>query len=221
MIPIVTTINSIEDVKGYKTIADITVDNNDEVILYIYDSNFIVISVISEEHNNNRIFILTKVDDFYIKEKEIFLDGVNHSDKNGINLSVTKHDKKYILALADTYYKTEDGEIIGCVFLYKFISGKGWCCIKELTSFKEDSEFGNYLEFTEDGLIVGFINNNEQNFYLYRTNNFKHFNKEKIEYDVQKLYSKLSNYDNIFFVMDEYNNKSDGVRKFRLRCTNK
>lgn len=70
-------------------------------------------------------------------------------------------------------------------------------------------------------LVVGYLSNNEQNFYLYKTDNFKHFNKEKIEHNVEKLYSKLSNNDNVFFVMDEYNNISDGKRKFRLRCTNK
>lgn len=154
MNPIVTTINSIEDVKGYKLIADIIVNEDDDVFLYIYDSNIIVISIISQEYNN-RIFILTKVDDFYIKEKEIFLNDGGCSNKSKTNISITKYKDEYILALSDPDYKSEDGFTTGCVFLYKFLSGKGWCCVKEITSSIEDNKFGNYLEFTKDEVSCG------------------------------------------------------------------
>lgn len=222
MIPTLTTVNSIEDVRGYKIIADIITDKDARLFYYIYDSNIIVISIVDKNYINNRIFILTKVGDFYIKEKEIFSTDENFSNMFGLNFVVTKHDKDYVLAISDEDYLSENNERTGCVFLYKFISGKGWLCIKELSVISTDdkikySKFGNYLNLTDDGLIVGHMCNNEQNYFLYKTNDFKHFSKEVVNYSVEEPIDEVTDSDNMFFTLN-VDDISDGKKRFKLKC---
>ncbi len=222
MISIITTVNSIENTEGYRIIADIATDEDNDINLFIHDHNIIIVSILDKiSADRNKIVILCRVGDFYIVEKEIIVNDCNYSNKFGKHIFVTKYENNYILAISDENYTLENGNSTGCVFLYKFIPTRGWCCIKELTLLNKDDEikynkFGNFLKFTDDGLVIGCENNNQQNYFLFKTNNFKHFHKQKIEYNEEELYSKISNSDNIYFVLDKYN-ISDGIQKFRLK----
>ncbi len=210
MIPIITTVNTIKDKDGFSTIAEVTTDlSTDTNFCLSEDGETIVMGVTDVDRTYNRVVILNKVSDFYIKEQEIILKDINASDKFGSFIDISKCGKDNIIAVSDRGYLSSDGCFnVGCVFIYKFISGKGWVCIKELTLLDGDDDlryrqFGNYLRFTEDGLIIGCVENIEQIYFLYKTNNFLHFNKQRINYTppIEQQRHK----DKIFIINTELN----------------
>lgn len=210
MIPIITTLNTIKDKDGFSIIADIKTDlSTDTNFCLSEDGETIVMGITDVDRTYNRVVILNKVSDFYIKEQEIILKDINASDKFGSFIDISKCGKDNVIAVSDRGYLSSDGSFnAGCVFIYKFISGKGWCCIKELTlldgidEFKY-SEFGNYLRFTDDGVIIGAIENSKQIYFLFKTNNFLHFIKKKIEY-TPPIKQQFHN-DKIFIINKEFN----------------
>ncbi len=209
MLPIITTINTIKDKDGFSTIVDVKTDlNTDTNFCLSEDGKLIIMGITNVDRDYNRVVILSKVGDFYIKEQEIILKDINTSDKFGSFIDIGTCGKDNIIAVSDKGYLSSDGCFnVGCVFIYKFISGKGWVCVKELTLLDgtDDlrySQFGNYLRFTEDGLIIGCLENIEQIYFLYKTNNFLHFNKQRINYTPP---TQQHHKDKIFILNTEFN----------------
>ncbi len=183
-----TTINSIS-ILGKTIIAEIDISDNDEIILNSSkDSNIIVLSVISHSEENNKIFILSKVGSFYIKEKEIKLTDKNVSKEFGKNIAINKFNNDYIVAISDTEYLSSNGvDSVGCVFIYRFVPNNGWKCTKQLTFIDNTDElryrrFGNILEFVNNDLYIGCIDN------------CKKFDKDKEQYSNSLLIYRSDNY---------------------------
>lgn len=183
-----TTINSIS-ILGETIIAEIDTNDNNEIILNSSkDGVIIVISIISHSEENNKIFILSKVGSFYIKEKEINVTDENISKEFGKNITINRFNNEYIIAISDTEYLSSNGvDSVGCVFIYQFIPKNGWKCIKQLTYIDDTDElryrrFGNIIEFVNNDLYIGCIDN------------CKKFNKDKEQYSNTLLIYKTDNY---------------------------
>lgn len=192
------TINSVSN-NDIFIIADIIIESTSEIIVSgSYDDKLIVLTIL-DKIKGNKVFILSKVGNFYIKEAEILIDDNNISDKFGENVEIIKHNNEYIIAISDSEYLSSNGiDKVGCVFLYKFLPNKGWSCIKELTLLDGNNEikynnFGEIIDFVKEGLVVSALNRDRQILFLFKTTNFLHFNKQELEtiFTIIKDRSKL------------------------------
>ena len=216
------TVNSISNL-GSNIIAELNIDDNDEIIINSSkDGILITVSVISSNKENNKIFILRRIQDFYIKEKGLVLDDVNVSKEFGKNIAINKFKNEYIIAISDTEYLSTNGKDgVGCVFIYRFIpiSGKRWTCVKELTFTDSRDElryqrFGNILEFVDNDLYIGCIDSYKKfscdkeqysnTLLIYKTDNYNHFqvtelgtNTEWLDSIINIVYVK----DNLFYFL--------------------
>lgn len=174
MLPIITTINTIKDKDGFSTIVDVKTDLNTNTNFCLSEDGKLIVS-----------------------------------DKFGSFIDIGTCGKDNIIAVSGKGYLSSGGCFnVGCVFICKFISGKGWVCVKELTLLDGTDDlryrqFGNYLRFTEDGLIIGCLENIEQIYFLYKTNNFLHFNKQRINYTPPT--QQHHHEDKIFIINTELN----------------
>lgn len=191
-------------------IAELDLNDTDHVVINSsIEGDLIVVSVISYL-DKNKIYVLSKVGDFYIKEKEIIEDDECISKRFGENIAISKINDEYMIAISDTeYYNSSGLNDVGCVFIYKSISGKGWWCVKQLFLIEDGDEnrysrFGNILEFTSNGLVVGCVDSEKE--FLLNKDEYSNtlflfkikyiFNFKQVDLNVRQPYIKTDYFSN-------------------------
>lgn len=191
----ITSLNII-DSHGINLIKEIHTDRDNEISVNASkDGKLILISLTTLQNNNESVgvvYVLSKVDDYYIIDGTLDPDDDNISRTYGSTTAIYESNGEYIIAVSDSEYKGSDGySKVGGVFLFKFIPTKKWICIKTITKLDGDNErnyhnVGKCLLFTDNGsLILTADNKDHTELFLYETENFKQFTEYKISNDIK------------------------------------
>lgn len=191
----ITSLNII-DSHGINLIKEIHTDRDNEISVNASkDGKLILISLTTLQNNNESVgvvYVLSKVDDYYIIDGTLDPDDDNISRTYGSTTAIYESNGEYIIAVSDSEYKGSDGySKVGGVFLFKFIPTKKWICIKTITKLDGDNErnyhnVGKCLLFIDNGsLILTADNKDHTELFLYETENFKQFTEYKISNDIK------------------------------------
>ncbi len=124
------------------------------------DGKLILVSVTNGCATKGAVYVLSKVDDFYIIEGKLDPDDENIGGNYGCNTAIYQNDKGYTVAVSDTsYIGSDDKTEVGAVFLFQYIPTRKWECIKVITILDDTNEFkyihvGKNIAFLSTGSLV-------------------------------------------------------------------
>lgn len=203
---------NIIDGSGINLIKEIQFEQENEISINSSKDGKLILLSITTPHQNvsypGMVYVLSKVDDYYIIDG--VLDPCDECTSRffGINTAIYESEDGYIIAVADTEYKGSDGvSQVGGVFIFKYIPTKKWTCIKTITKLDGNKEYnyknlGSCLAFTETGslILTGDINGNSEVF-LYETEDFKQFKEYRIAKDVEfKVFGSIKIVNDVLYL---------------------
>lgn len=166
------------------------------------DGKLLLVSITNGCATKGAVYVLSKVDDFYIIEGRLDPDDESTSRNYGYKTAIYENEKGYTIAVSDIGYKGSDNITeVGGVFLFQYVLTKKWECIKIITILDNDNEYkykhvGKGIEFTSTGSLVIITDINDGNMVCNYSQIFLYENND--EEDFKYLLSYTLAEDNTF-----------------------
>lgn len=159
------------------------------------DGKLLLVSITNGCATKGAVYVLSKVDDFYIIEDKLDPDDESISRNYGYKTAIYEDEKGYTIAVSDISYKgSDDITEAGGVFLFQYVPTRKWECIKIITILDNQNEYkynhvGKSIEFTTTGslVIIADINDGDMicsysQIFLYEKNDEDHGFKHLVDY---------------------------------------